>query len=84
MPKFLDYHSKMPQLPPEAVKAVQKDIKTGKADSFGVKPINGFVAKKGMGWCLTEAPSADAVCKSHESKGMKLGRGDVHEITAFV
>lgn len=84
MPKFLDYHAKMPKMPPEAMKAAQADIKVGKADKFGVKPINGFVSKDGAGWCLTEAPNADAVCRSHEAKGMKLGKGEVYEVSSLV
>lgn len=84
MAKFLDYHAKMPQMPPEAVKAVQADIKAGRPDTFGVKPLNAFVSKGGMGWCFTEAPSADAVCKSHEAKGIKLGKGEVHEVMSYV
>ena len=83
MPKFIDYHAKMPNLPPEAVKEMQTAIKSGKSDKFGVKPLNAFMAKSGSGWCMTEAPNADAVCKSHEAKGMKLGKGEVHEITTL-
>ena len=84
MPKFIDYHAKMPQLPQEAVKAVQADIRAGKADKFGVKSINGVVSTHGAGWCYTEAPTADAVCRSHEAKGMKLGKSEVFEVTSFV
>ena len=78
MPKFLDYHAKAPELPPEMVHAAIADITAGKVDEFGVKPLNAFFSPgTGEAYCLTEAPSADAVCQSHEAKGMTLGLGDV-------
>ena len=83
MPRYIDYHAKMPSLPPEAVKETVAAIKSGKADKFGVKPLNAFIAKSGSGWCVTEAPNADAVCKSHEAKGMKLEKSEVYEITTL-
>ncbi len=84
MPKFIDYHAKMPNLPQEAVKQIQEQIKTGKADQFGAKPINVFMGKDGSGYCIAEAPNADAICKAHEAKGIKLAKGDVKEITTLV
>ena len=84
MPKYIDYHAKAPQMSPELMKEAQKAMKSGKPDQFGVKAINGFMSKAGSSWCLTEAPNADAVCKSHESKGMKIGKGDVHEVQSMV
>ena len=83
MAKFLDYHKVAPQLPPEGVEMVKGAIKSGSADEFGVKPLNAFMGG-GQMWCLTEAPSADAVCKSHESHGIPLGVGEVTEIQSFV
>lgn len=83
MPKFLDYHATMPHLPPEAVKMMSSDIKAGKKDQLGVKGLNVFMGG-GHGWCLTEAPNAQAVCKSHEAKGIKLGVSDVTEVQSLV
>ncbi len=84
MPKFIDYHAKLPAMPPEAVKGMQANIKAGKADKFGVKPLNVYMGKNGEAFCMTEAASADDVCKSHEANGIKLSKGDVHEVTAAV
>jgi hypothetical protein len=82
MPKYIDFHAKMPAMPPEAQKAMKDKVAAGKPDQFGVKPINAFFTADGQGYCLTEAPNADAVCKSHETSGMPLGRGEVHEVVS--
>jgi hypothetical protein len=84
MPKYLDYHAKAPEFPPEAIQQTLDAIKAGTADEYGVKPINAFVTERGEAYCLTEAPSADAVCKSHALKGFDLTEGDVREVNSFV
>ena len=84
MPKFIDYHSKLPTLPPEAAKQMQDMIRAGKADQFGVKPLNLFMGKRGQGYCLTEAPNAEAVCKSHQAQGIALSKNEVTEVTSLV
>ena len=83
MPKYLDHHKLKASLPAEAVKMAIEQIKGGKADQFGVKALNAFATKDEV-WCYTEAANADAVHKSHEAKGMKVGRGDVKEVQSFV
>ena len=84
MPKYIDFHQKLPPLPPEMLNQVRADIKAGKVDKAGVKGLGFIATKDGMGCCMTEAPNADAVCKSHEAKGIKLGRGDVHEMATQI
>ena len=91
MPRFLDHHAKMSQMPREAMEQGKKmleqmkaDIKAKKADRFGVTPINVFIGANGESWCLTDAPNVDAVIKSHEAKGAKLSRNDVVEVTTLV
>ena len=84
MPKFIDYHEKAPQLPPEVMQQVTQAINSKQADEFGVVPINAFMGTNGESFCMTEAPSADAVCQSHAAKGMTLGKGDVHEVQSLV
>ena len=84
MPKFLDYHAKAPEMPPETVQGVISAINAGQADEFGVKPLNAVLTDSGEAYCYTEAPNADAVCKSHESHGIPLGRGEVKEGQTFV
>ena len=80
MPKFLDYHAQMPQLPPEMAQAMAQQIKAGQADQFGVKPLNVFIGPRGEGHCLTEAPSADAVVQSHTAVGVPISAHDVAEV----
>lgn len=84
MPKFIDYHARMPQLPPQVVQQMVGAIKSGKADEFGVKPLNAIIGSGGDGWCLAEAPNADAVCRSHEAKGIALSKGEVKEVQTLV
>ena len=79
MPKYLDYHETMPQLPPEAMQAVQEAIAAGQADEFGVTPLNAIMGD-GQAWCLTEAPNPDSVCKSHEAKGIPQTGSNVYEV----
>ncbi|MBI2166128.1 MAG: hypothetical protein HYU29_06985 [Chloroflexi bacterium] len=82
MAKYLDHH-KVVQMPPQAAQKMIGDIKAGRADSSGVKPLNAFIAKNEM-WCLAEAPNVDTICKAHEAYGLKLGKGDVMEVNTLV
>ena len=78
MPKFIDFHAKLPQLPPGAIDEFKKTI--GKRDVSGVTPLGAFFTADGQAYCLSEAPNAEAVCKAHEAKGLSLAKGDVHEV----
>lgn len=82
MPKFIDHH-KLVKMSPEMMQKVAAMMKSGQADQNGVKPINAFMSKDEE-WCLSEAPNADAVRKSHEAMGMKIGKGDVKEVTSVL
>ncbi|MFQ6019495.1 MAG: hypothetical protein ACE5KW_01940, partial [Dehalococcoidia bacterium] len=62
---------------------ITERVKAGQPDEFAVKPLNAFIGSGGQGWCLTEAPDAEAVCKSHEARGFPLSRGDVVEVTSL-
>jgi hypothetical protein len=84
MPKFIDYHASLPKMPPEAIKDMTARVKAGKADQFGVQPLNVFMDKDGRAYCLTEAPTADAVVKSQQANGVHLDRHDVGEVTSLV
>ena len=90
MPKFIDHHPKMDmsKMPPEAVqkgqemlKQLRSDILAKRADRFGMTTINVYLGSNGESWCITDAPSVDAVLKTHESNGVKLSRSDVTEVT---
>jgi hypothetical protein len=80
MPLYIDFHAKMPPLPPEAIKEMRGLI--GRPGSSGATPVGAFFTKDDQGYCLYEAPNPDAVCRDHEEHGMKIEKGDVHEVTA--
>jgi hypothetical protein len=84
MPKFVDFHAKMPQLPPEVMKSLSETVRAGRSDEFGVKGLNAYFTADGRAWCISEADSAEAVCKSHEAKGVRLDKGDVHEVKSLI
>ncbi len=83
MPKYMDHHKGTVTLPPEVAKQMVEGIKAGSKNALGVKGLNSFFAKDET-WCLTEAPNADAVCKTHEGMGIKIGVGDVKEVQTLV
>ena len=83
MTKFIDYHAQMPQMPAEAIQQLTEMVKAGQAH-HGVTLLNMFMGKGGEGYCLTEAPNADAVCQAHASNGVSLEKGDVYEVTSLV
>ena len=78
MPKFIDFHAKMPSLPANQLDELRSNL--GKKDQFGTTALGAYFTADGQAYCLSEAPSSDAVCRSHESKGLTLGKGDVHEV----
>lgn len=78
MPRFLDHHRTMP-LPPEAVEQIRSQL--GKRQPDGVTPIQVMVGKD-QTYCLAEAANPDLIHKHHETMGVKLGAGDVEEVTA--
>lgn len=84
MPNFIDYHLKMPELPPEALSQMKETIGAGKADQFGSIPLNVFIGANGDAYCLSEAPSVEAVCQSHAAVGVEISPGDVHEVSPLV
>ena len=83
MPKYIDYHATLPPMPPEAIEQVAASVKAGKPDEFGVRPINLFMGE-GKGFCLTEAPNAEAVVQSHKSQGLPQETGNVVEVQSLV
>ena len=83
MPKFIDHHE-MREMAPEMAEGIAERIKAGQPDEYGVKGLNVFVGKDGTAYCLSEAPDADAVVKTHEAFGLSLSRSDVVEVESVV
>jgi hypothetical protein len=79
MPTFLDHHA-MPEPSPEMKEAMAGRIRSGQADENGAKALNVYLAD-GEAYCLSDAPSAEAVVKAHEAAGVPIRRGDVVEVT---
>ena len=79
MPQYIDYHETMPPMPPEVAQAAQEKIKAGQVDEFGVKTISAVMGG-GHAWCLSEAPSPDAVCQAHQAMGIPQDNGNVTEV----
>jgi hypothetical protein len=79
MPLYIDFHAKMPSLPQSAFDEMRKQM--GQVDKNGVNAVGADFTKDGQAYCISEAPDADAVCKMHEAKGLKLDRGEVHEVS---
>lgn len=84
MPTYIDYHEKAPQLPQEVVQQMVAAIKAGKPNELGVTPLNVYMGAGGQGYCLSEAPNAEAVCKMHEMVGVPIKVGDVVEVQSLV
>ena len=79
MPTFLDHHA-MPEPSPEMKEAMAERIRGGEADQNGAKAVNVYLAD-GEAYCLSDAPSAEAVVKAHEAAGVPIRREDVVEVT---
>jgi hypothetical protein len=85
MPKFLDHHPiAHASMTNEALEAMRARIQAGSPDDYGVALLNAFVAANGVGYCLSEAPSADAVVESHGALGYLIDSSNVVEVTALV
>ena len=83
MPKYLDHHAAMPNMPQEAVAELKKKLESKQPDQFGVIGLNMFMGKDQI-WCYVEAANPEAIHKAHEAMGVKLGAGDVTEVQSLV
>ena len=82
MARFIDHHPTNPNMPPELVTLIKQRLKSGEPDEFGEKGINVFIGSERT-YCYTDAPSAEAVRKSHAAMGIFLGPEDVAEVQAL-
>ena len=84
MPKFIDYHAQLPSMPPEQVQQMAQRIQAGQSDDFGVKPLNVFMGSNEAAFCLSEAPSADAVVESHQALGIPQTNENITQVQSVV
>jgi Nickel responsive protein SCO4226-like len=69
MPKFMDVHTGMKGITPEALQAAhQADLDIQADEGVDFQRAWGD-PESGMVWCVAEAPSADAVRRIHERAG---------------
>lgn len=83
MPKFIDRHDQFPKPDGAGLAAMRAQVEAP-ADEFGVKGINILFGGDGGGYCLMEAPNAEAVVKAHERNGVPLTRAGVTEISTLI
>jgi hypothetical protein len=83
MPKFIDHHE-MSELAPEARAGIAERLRAGEPDEFGVRGLNVFVGKDGTSYCLSEAPSAEAVKRAHGALGFELDDSDIVEVESVI
>ena len=78
MPRYIDFHSKMPKLGKSDLEGMKASL--GNKDKFGVTTVDALFTTDSQAYCISDSPDADSVCRSHEAKGVPIGRGDVHEV----
>ena len=83
MPRFIDVHRDMPEMPAEMVQQIQDRISSGTKDDFDAVAIDVLAGNDGTAFCITKAPDLASVVSSHTSKGVPLGAGDVHEVVSM-
>ncbi|MBI4311571.1 MAG: DUF4242 domain-containing protein [Chloroflexi bacterium] len=81
MPLFMDYHADL-KAPKEALEQLAKDTRARKRDAFGVRQVEYYHSDAGDGYCLLDAPSAEAVRRHHEAMGVSCG--PVHEVKTLL
>ena len=81
MALYLDHHQG--GLNSEMAEMVRAKVNGGEVDQFGAKAVN-VIWSDSETWCLSDAPSPDAVHKAHEAIGVTLGAGDIQQIQTAV
>jgi hypothetical protein len=79
MPSYLDHHPTIPDMPPELVALITQRLTSGQPDEFDEVGRRVFIGAE-QTYCHTEAPSVDAVRKSHQAMGINLDPQAVVEV----
>ena len=82
MPRFIDVHREMPEMPAEMVQQIQDRISSGAKDEFDAVAVD-VLAGNGTAFCITDAPDVASVVSSHTSKGVPMSEEDVHEVVSM-
>ncbi|MDA1280510.1 MAG: hypothetical protein O3B95_10835 [Chloroflexi bacterium] len=83
MPRFIDIHREMPEMPAEMVQQMQDRISSGARDEFDAIAIDVLAGNDGSAFCITDAPDAASVVSSHTSKGVPMTEHDVHQVVSM-
>ena len=81
MPVFMDQHDG--GIPPEMVGPITEKVNGGQADQFGSKALNVYWSDSET-FCLSEAPDAESVHKSHQAIGINLEGGAIRQVNSAV
>ena len=79
MPQYLDHHPTNPDMPPELVEHITQRLDSGQPDELGQVGLHVFIGPERT-YCHTEAPTVEAVCKSHKALGIDLDPLAVAEV----
>ena len=83
MPTFMDHHAQFPKPSGGALEALRAQV-TAPRDEHGVQGVNVVFVDDGSSYCLTEAPSADAVLDAHRRTGVPLALEDIRQVSMLV
>lgn len=83
MAKFIDYHSNLPPMPEEVQAQLRDNLRNSKSDEYGVTGIDVLIGNN-ESFCITDAPSAQAVVDSHKNVGFPLEMDDVHQVQSVL
>ena len=83
MPRFIDVHRDMPEMPAEMVQQIQDRIASGAKDEFDAVAVDVLAGNDGTAFCISDAPDIASVVSSHTTKGVPLEAGDVHEVVSM-
>ena len=83
MPRYMDRHEHFPKPEGDQLAAMRAMV-DGPADEFGVHAVNVIFGSDGSAHCLSDAPSADAVVRSHARLGVPLSAENVIEVSTLV
>ncbi len=59
-------------------------MQAGEQNQFDAKGLNIFMGTEGQAYCLSEAPNAEAVIKSHEAAGVPQSKENIVEVNSLV
>jgi hypothetical protein len=73
----MDVHQDL-KLPAEAIAQIADDVRSGRADQFGVQQVELYHNAEGAVFCLLDGPDEEAIRRHHAALG--VGCGAVHQI----